>query len=141
MGVHLGWRQLSFTSTELKGTTGHLIGTTLQGIRNTGTGVKRSLSKKSKVTGHRGGDCRKGGVFSEWLLREKTKGLGSGREGDSFPLQQSWTVGTKNQEPNSPTPVLHLKVSTGGRMLLSVTWNLQIKDHYHSSTSPKKNKK
>lgn len=84
VGVRLGKKQLTFRSAEFEGTTGHLIETILQGIRNTGTRVEISQSKKYKLGSHSGGNWGKMSVFLESLLRKENKGAGSQREGDSF---------------------------------------------------------
>lgn len=122
MGVHLGDKQLSFTSTELKETTGHLIRTSLQGIRNTGMGVKRNQSKKCKFMNHRE-NWRKERVsafFFEWLLREKTKGQGSGREGDSSLA----VLDSGYQEQTTKLQCYIQTVLRVDRTLLSITVNL-----------------
>lgn len=49
MGEHLGEKQLTSRVSELEGMTGHLTGTILQGIRNTGAGVEGSQSKRCKL--------------------------------------------------------------------------------------------
>lgn len=71
-GVHLGEKQLTFRSTELEGTTGHLIGTIPQGIRNPGLGVEKGQSKRWKFGSHGGENWRKGECVFE-VVTEKEK--------------------------------------------------------------------